>query len=244
MQKQLPNQYPIFNQQFNIIKSLGEGHTSKVYLGQSIANPSIQIAIKILKEDYLSREKNSIQSVENEIKILQLLKHQGIIGMLECGDKGTVLKPSGRILDNLVYIVMEFVQGGLLFDVCQLMGAMGEDVGRFFAHQMLDAMEYMQSNRVAHRDLKLENILIDDNLNLKIADFGFACHKQIESLKSYRGTFTYMAPEIKEGKVYNGSKVDLFSFGVILFIIVNGIFPFKEARTEEFFYNLIVTGQD
>jgi serine/threonine protein kinase len=52
-----------------------------------------------------------------------------------------------------------------------------------------------------------------------------------------------MAPEIKEGKVYNGSKVDLFSFGVILFIIVNGIFPFKEARTEEFFYNLIVTGQ-
>jgi serine/threonine protein kinase len=57
------------------------------------------------------------------------------------------------------------------------MGAMGEDVGRFFAHQMLDAMEYMQSNRVAHRDLKLENILIDDNLNLKIADFGFACHK-------------------------------------------------------------------
>ena len=54
---------------------------------------------------------------------------------------------------------------------------MGEDAGRFFAHQMLDAMEYMQSNRVAHRDLKLENILIDDNLNLKIADFGFACHK-------------------------------------------------------------------
>lgn len=98
-------------------------------------------------------------------------------------------------------------------------------------------------NRVAHRDLKLENILIDDDLNLKIADFGFACYKNTESLKSYRGTMTYMAPEIKEGKVYNGHKVDLFSFGVILFIIVQGIFPFKEARTEEFFYNLIVSGQ-
>ena len=123
------------------------------------------------------------------------------------------------------------------------MGAMGEDAGRFFAHQMLDTMDYMHSNRVAHRDLKLENILIDDNLNLKVADFGFACYKNIDNLKSYRGTFTYMAPEIKEGKAYNGTQVDLFSFGVILFIIVQGIFPFKEARTNEYFYNLLSTGQ-
>jgi serine/threonine protein kinase len=79
-------------------------------------------------------------------------------------------------------------------------------------------------------------------LNLKIADFGFASYKNIDCLKSYRGTMTYMAPEIKEGKAYNGTQVDLFSFGVILFILVHGIFPFKEARTEEYFYNLLVHG--
>ena len=66
-------------------------------------------------------------------------------------------------------------------------------------------MEYMHMNRVSHRDLKLENILIDDNLNLKVADFGFACYKNIDCLKSYRGTFTYMAPEIILGKEYNGT---------------------------------------
>ena len=64
-----------------------------------------------------------------------------------------------------------------MFDLCQTMGAMGEDAGRFFLMQMVEAIEYMHTRRVVHRDLKLENILIDDKLNLKIADFGFACYK-------------------------------------------------------------------
>ena len=160
--------------------------------------------------------------------------------MYEYGDAGKVVKPSGRVIDNIVYIVMEFVQGGLLFDLCQSMGAMGEDAGRFFLTQMLDSVDFMHSRRVVHRDLKLENILIDDNLNLKLADFGFAVYKNIDTLNSYRGTMTYMAPEIKEGKQYKGQQVDMFSIGVILFIIVQGIFPFKEARKEEYFYNLLL----
>ena len=177
-------------------------------------------AIKILKEEFLRRDQDSILSVHNEITILKNLQHVGIINMYEYGDSGKVVKPSGRVIDNLVYIVMEFVQGGLLFDLCQTMGPMGEDAGRFFLHQMLDSIDYMHSRRVVHRDLKLENILIDDQLNLKLADFGFACYKNIDSLNSYRGTMTYMAPEIKEGKTYKGQNVDMFSIGVILFIIV------------------------
>lgn len=234
--------HPIFNGKYEILKSLGEGNTSKVYLGKMLGTEDYA-AIKILKEEFLRRDNDSILSVHNEITILKNLQHAGIINMYEYGDAGQVVKPSGRVIENLVYIVMEFVQGGLLFDLCQTMGAMGEDAGRFFMHQMLDSVEFMHTRRVVHRDLKLENILIDDNLNLKLADFGFACYKNIDALKSYRGTMTYMAPEIKEGKTYKGTNVDMFSIGVILFIIVQGIFPFKEARKEEYFYNLLLEGK-
>lgn len=82
---------------------------------------------------------------------------------------------------------------------------------------------------------------MDDRLNLKVADFGFATFRKIHALKSYRGTKTYMAPEIKEGKVYDGMQVDLFSTAVILFIIVQGIFPFQEAKQSDYFYNLILS---
>lgn len=80
-------------------------------------------------------------------------------------------------------------------------------------------------------------------MNLKLADYGFATHKNVHSLKTYRGTMSYMAPEIKRGDVYDGRATDIFSAGVVLFIAVRGIFPFKEARKDEYFYNLIVSGQ-
>jgi len=174
---------------------------------------------------------------------LQGLSHANIVNIIGYGSDGSVKKPSGREIKNLVYILLEYVTGGLLFDLCQTLGGMGEDDGRFFLSQMCDALEYIQAKGVVHRDLKLENILVDDLMNLKIADFGFATYKKINKLNSYRGTMTYMAPEIKEGKTYDGKQIDMFSTGVILFIIVQGIFPFKEAKKDEYFYNLILKGQ-
>jgi serine/threonine protein kinase len=112
------SQQPIFNGKYEITKSLGEGNTSKVYLAQVIDDPSRLVAVKILKEEFLKRDNDSILSVHNEITILKNLDHAGIIRMVDYGDAGQVVKPSGRVIDNLVFIVMEFVSGGLLFDLC------------------------------------------------------------------------------------------------------------------------------
>ena len=88
---------------------------------------------------------------------------------------------------------------------------MGEDCGRYFIHQLVDVLSYMHKRNVVHRDLKLENILLDEKLNVKVSDFGFSSYKHVRKLKSYNGTMTYMAPEIKEGLVYNGKQTDVFS---------------------------------
>jgi serine/threonine protein kinase len=235
--------HPIFNNEYEILSSLGEGNTSKVYLARSLTDPKKQVALKLLREEFLQRDADSIKSVEQEIQILQGLKHVNIVNILGYGSDGQVKKPSGREITNLVYILLEYVTGGLLFDLCQTVGGMGEDDGRYFLTQMIEVLGYMQSKGVVHRDLKLENILVDNDINLKVADFGFATYKKITKLNSYRGTMTYMAPEIKEGKTYDGKQIDMFSTGVILFIMVQGIFPFKEAKKDEYFYNLILTGK-
>lgn len=147
---------------------------------------------------------------------------------------------------------MEYVQGGSLWDLTQEMGGMGEAAGRFFLNQIIEITDYMHNVRkTVHRDLKPENILVDDQLNIKFADFGFSTSKNIESLTDLAGSNTYIAPEVKalmkqaegERKPYNGSQADLFSIGVILFLLVKGTFPFLNADEEDFYYSKIISGE-
>ena len=95
---------------------------------------------------------------------------------------------------------------------------------------------------VVHRDIKMENILITEDLQVKFADFGFATQNNIDSLVSLKWTKTYMAPEMKIGKTYHGKQVDIFSMGVIVFILAQGIYPFNEASSTDPYYKMILSG--
>jgi serine/threonine protein kinase len=148
------------------------------------------------------------------------------------GDDGVIVY-DGQTFTNQVYIVMEYVEGPLLFDLCKQLGNVGEDFGRYFAKQMIEQLEYMYSNGIVHRDIKLENILMDKDMNLKLADFGFATNKHVEELTSFRGTQSYMAPEIRKQEKYNGKQTDIFSMGVVLFTLVVGYFPFSTADLKD-----------
>ena len=97
--------HPIFNDEYEILSSLGEGNTSKVYLCRSLKEPKKQIALKLLREEFLQRDGDSIKSVEQEIEILQTLQHQNIVQIVGYGSDGYVKKPSGREIKNLVYIL-------------------------------------------------------------------------------------------------------------------------------------------
>lgn len=112
--------------------------------------------------------------VDREIRILENVRHTHIVNLLDSGKDGRIVKVGGSEIIGLKYIMMEYVNGGLMFDVIKSLKACGEDGGRYFMHQMLDVLEHLQSFAVCHRDLKLENILVDDQMNIKIADFGFA----------------------------------------------------------------------
>ena len=133
-------EHPTFNKEWEILKSLGEGNTSKVYMARHKDDKKRIVALKIFREEFLTRDSDSIKSVEKEIEILQGLKHDNIINIVHYGSDGYVKKPSGRELSNLVYILLEYVSGGLLFDVCQTLGGMGEEGGRYFMTQMLDVL--------------------------------------------------------------------------------------------------------
>ncbi|RRT48360.1 hypothetical protein B296_00046276 [Ensete ventricosum] len=140
-----------------------------------------------------------------------------------------------------IYMVLEFITGGELFDRIARNGKLKEDEARKYFQQLIDAVDYCHSRGVFHRDLKPENLLLDSNGVLKISDFGLSALPQQEDGLLYTtcGTPNYVAPEVVKDKGYDGAKSDIWSCGVILFVLMAGYLPFEDSNLMSLYKKVI-----
>ncbi|RAL14271.1 carbon catabolite derepressing protein kinase Snf1 [Aspergillus homomorphus CBS 101889] len=201
--------------QYQTVKILGEGSFGKVKL--AIHQPSgRQVALKIIsRRKLLSRD--MVGRVEREIQYLQLLRHPHIIKLY------TVIATKTDIVMVLEYAERE------LFDYLVKRGRCNDAEARKFFQQIICAVEYCHRHKIVHRDLKPENLLIDREKNVKIADFGLSnIMTDGNFLKTSCGSPNYAAPEVISGKLYAGPEVDVWSCGVILYVLLVGRLPFDD----------------
>ena len=153
------------------------------------------------------------------------MENELIISIKAVG-RGALDLLNGSKPKEVLYIIMDFVQNGELFNIVESTGKFSEDTARYYFRQLLSALNYLHNTMsVCHRDIKLENILMDANLNIKLNDFGFCTQVkdvagQPITLTDFKGTEGYMAPEMFTNQGYDGQKTDIFALAVSLFMMV------------------------
>lgn len=215
--------FEIYLLNYKVGKTLGIGSFGKVKIAEH-ASTGHKVAIKILNRRKI-RNLDMEEKVRREIKILRLFMHPHIIRLYE-----VIETPSD------IYVVMEYVKSGELFDYIVEKGRLQEDEARCFFQQIISGVEYCHRNMVVHRDLKPENLLLDSKCNVKIADFGLSnVMRDGHFLKTSCGSPNYAAPEVISGKLYAGPEVDVWSCGVILYALLCGSLPFDDENIPNLF---------
>ena len=199
-----------------------------------------QYAVKIYNRDQC--DEGQLRHFVNECNALVDISHENIIRLLEFREDGIKYSTSGK-QKPVLYIVEELAPKGQLLD-CGSLNAFPENIARLYFKQLLEGIEFLHKSRTCHRDLKLENFLLDSDFKLKISDFGFASELRSnqEKMFSCKGTMGYMAPEIFMGTGYSGEQADLFACGVVLFCMLLGRPPFKMAQSSDPYYFHIANG--
>ncbi|KAF8095306.1 hypothetical protein N665_0337s0014 [Sinapis alba] len=207
---------------YELGKLLGCGAFAKVFHARD-RRTNQSVAIKILNKKKLLATPSLANNIKREISIMRRLSHPNIVNLHE------VMATKTKI-----FFAMEFVKGGELFNKISKHGRLSEDLSRRFFHQLISAVGYCHARGVYHRDIKPENLLIDENGNLKVSDFGLsALTDQIRPdglLHTLCGTPAYVAPEILSKKGYEGAKVDVWSCGIVLFVLAAGYLPFNDPN--------------
>lgn len=207
---------------YKLIKTLGEGSFSKVK--QAVHIPTGKVyAIKIIDMN-LVKENNMDKQLEREIKVMKVMNHPNLIKL-----HAVLHSPKNY------FLVLDLAEGGELFNKLAQDGPLPEAAARSYFQQLIDALDYMHKHNTIHRDLKPENLLLDSEGNLKIADFGLSimANSTSELLKTRCGTPNYVAPEIFCANGYVGPPADLWSAGVILYVMLAAALPFDAPTLPE-----------
>ncbi|KAK7363403.1 hypothetical protein VNO77_05545 [Canavalia gladiata] len=217
---------------YELGRTLGEGNFGKVKFARNI-DSGLPFAVKIIQKNKVV-DLNITNQIKGEIATLKLLRHPNVVRLYE------VLASKTKI-----YMVLEYVNGGELFDKIASKGKLTEDEGRRLFQQLIDGVSYCHTKGVFHRDLKLENVLVDSKGNIKITDFGLSAlpqHLREDGLlHTTCGSPNYVAPEIIANRGYDGATSDTWSCGVILYVILAGYLPFDD-RNLAVLYQKILKG--
>ena len=210
---------------------IGSGGFAKVVQGTHIPTGE-KVAIKIMDKIQLFTDPLNLRRVKSEISILKIVRHKNIIKLYE------VIETPQKI-----YLIMEYCEGGELFDYIVQKQNLTERQSCKFFHEIIDALEYLHSLNIVHRDIKPENLLIDKinkKLSLKLIDFGISNTYSLQSLLiTPCGTASYAPPEMHKGEKYYGLLTDIWSAGVVLYAMVFGYLPFCEEDEETNINNII-----
>lgn len=221
----MENKPSVLTDKYEVGRLLGQGTFAKVYYGRSILTNQ-SVAIKMIDKEKVMKV-GLIEQIKREISVMRIARHPNVVELYE------VMATKTRI-----YFVMEYCKGGELFNKVAK-GKLRDDVAWKYFYQLINAVDFCHSREVYHRDIKPENLLLDDNENLKVSDFGLSaladCKRQDGLLHTTCGTPAYVAPEVINRKGYDGTKADIWSCGVVLFVLLAGYLPFHDSNLMEMY---------
>jgi serine/threonine protein kinase len=224
----------IIGKEYLIVKYLDCGATSTVYMVKSIEKGTIYAA-----KVFVNHSKYFFTEVE-ALKRLSLENNNGIINLIEYGDE-PIIKDGIPEKESSQYIIMDYLANNDLFMYVKQSEGLNEEIAKLIFYKILKAVEHCHKSGICHRDLKLENILLNENNNPILCDFGYAGFiKDSDKFTDFIGTNSYASPEILEGIPYDGIKSDIFSLGVLLFCMIFCNYGFADAAKQNKMYRLII----